>query len=216
MQLEKKMIGFPEEKKKEIRQKLEHEEVQISKESRKKITTADFESLGIIGRGAFGEVRLVRRKPTSKKDDKGSNKIYAMKSMKKEMMVVKNQVGHVKAERDVLATADESNKWLTVLHYSFTDETHLYMVMEYLAGGDLMSLLMKEDTFSEEITKFFMAEAAHAISSVHAVSTYVYLYTGVMHQNQYFKGQPRFNSCFSHSLSFINHAAWIHSSGYKT
>lgn len=169
MQLEKKMIGFPEEKKKEIRQKLEHEEVQISKESRKKITTADFESLGIIGRGAFGEVRLVRRKPTSKKDDKGSNKIYAMKSMKKEMMVVKNQVGHVKAERDVLATADESNKWLTVLHYSFTDETHLYMVMEYLAGGDLMSLLMKEDTFSEEITKFFMAEAAHAISSVHAL-----------------------------------------------
>lgn len=165
------MIGFPEEKKKEIRQKLEHEEVQISKESRKKVTTADFESLGVIGRGAFGEVRLVRRKPTNKKDDKGDNKIYALKSMKKEMMVVKNQVGHVKAERDVLATADESNKWLTVLHYSFTDESHLYMVMEYLAGGDLMSLLMKEDTFSEEVTKFFMAEAAHAISSVHAVSS---------------------------------------------
>ena len=86
-------------------------------------------------------------------------------------MVVKNQVGHVKAERDVLATADESNKWLTLLHYSFTDESHLYMVMEYMPGGDLMSLLMKEDTFSEEVTKFFMAEAAHAISSVHAVSS---------------------------------------------
>jgi serine/threonine kinase 38 len=170
MQLEKKMSGLPEEKKKEIRQNLEHQEVQISKETRKKVTTADFENLGIIGRGAFGEVRLVRRKSTNKNGDNGDNKIYALKSMKKEMMVVKNQVGHVKAERDVLATADENNKWLTVLHYSFTDETHLYMVMEYLAGGDLMSLLMKEDTFSEEITKFFMAEAAHAISSVHAVS----------------------------------------------
>jgi serine/threonine kinase 38 len=169
MQLEKKMIGLPEEKKKEIRQKLEHEENQISKESRKKVTTADFESLAVIGRGAFGEVRLVRRK--QKGDDKtnSDSKIYALKSMKKEMMVVKNQVGHVKAERDVLATADESNKWLTVLHYSFTDETHLYMIMEYLGGGDLMSLLMKEDTFSEEVTKFFMAEAAHAISSVHAL-----------------------------------------------
>jgi serine/threonine kinase 38 len=172
MQLEKKMIGLPEEKKKEIRQKLEHEENQISKESRKKVTTADFESLAVIGRGAFGEVRLVRRK--QKGDDKtnSDSKIYALKSMKKEMMVVKNQVGHVKAERDVLATADESNKWLTVLHYSFTDETHLYMIMEYLGGGDLMSLLMKEDTFSEEVTKFFMAEAAHAISSVHAVSAH--------------------------------------------
>ena len=144
MQLEKKMIGLPEDRKKEIRQKLEHEEVQISKESRKKVTTADFESLAVIGRGAFGEVRLVRRKPSGGSSQ--DNKIYALKSMKKEMMVVKNQVGHVKAERDVLATADESNKWLTVLHYSFTDETHLYMVMEYLAGGDLMSLLMKEDT----------------------------------------------------------------------
>lgn len=167
MQLEKKMIGLPEDRKKEIRQKLEHEEVQISKESRKKVTTADFESLAVIGRGAFGEVRLVRRKPSGGSSQ--DNKIYALKSMKKEMMVVKNQVGHVKAERDVLATADESNKWLTVLHYSFTDETHLYMVMEYLAGGDLMSLLMKEDTFSEEVTKFYMAEAAHAISSVHAL-----------------------------------------------
>jgi serine/threonine protein kinase len=89
--------------------------------------------------------------------------------MKKEMMVLKNQVGHVKAERDVLATADDNNRWITVLHYSFQDETHLYMVMEFLPGGDLMSLLMKEDTFNEEVTKFFMAEAAHAISSVHAL-----------------------------------------------
>jgi serine/threonine kinase 38 len=178
MQLEKKMMGLPEEKKKEIRQQLEHEEVQISKESRKKVTTADFESLAVIGRGAFGEVRLVRRKPNKKENGSTTvapydQKIYALKSMKKEMMVMKNQVGHVKAERDVLATADESNRWLTVLYYSFTDESHLYMVMEYLPGGDLMSLLMKEDTFSEEVTKFFMAEAAQAISSVHAVSDYV-------------------------------------------
>jgi serine/threonine protein kinase len=89
--------------------------------------------------------------------------------MKKEMMVLKNQVGHVKAERDALAKADEENPWLTVLNYSFTDDSHLYMVMEFLPGGDLMSLLMKEDTFSEPVTRFFMAEAAHAISAVHAL-----------------------------------------------
>lgn len=245
MQLEKKMIGLPEEQKKVLRQDLEYEEVQVSKESRKKVTTADFESLAVIGRGAFGEVRLVRRKPTPNQHpsmhamnvnghghglghppnnngyghpppppppspypphgyphanghphphhpmshphphphshphhapppppplyNANSNRIYALKSMKKEMMVVKNQVGHVKAEREVLATADDNNRWLTVLHYSFTDESHLYMVMEFMPGGDLMSLLMKEDTFSEETTMFFMAEAAHAISSVHAL-----------------------------------------------
>jgi len=170
MQLEKKMIGLPEDRKMHFRQHLEHEETQISKESRKKITTADFESLNVIGRGAFGEVRLVRRKPSnSQKNEPSNNKIYALKSMKKEMMVIKNQVGHVKAERDVLASADDNNRWLTVLHYSFQDETYLYMVMEFMPGGDLMSLLMKEDTFSEDTTKFLMAEAAHAISSVHAL-----------------------------------------------
>jgi serine/threonine kinase 38 len=172
MQLEKKMLGLPEDRKKVLREHLEYEETQISKESRKKVTPSDFESLAVIGRGAFGEVRLVRRKPPANKaahNDPEANRIYALKSMKKEMMVIKNQVGHVKAERDVLASADDNNRWLTVLHYSFTDETHLYMVMEYMPGGDLMSLLMKEDTFSESATRFFMAEAAHAISSVHAL-----------------------------------------------
>jgi serine/threonine kinase 38 len=168
MQLERNMIGMPEEKKLTLRNALEQEEINIQKECRKPITTSDFESLAIIGRGAFGEVRLVRRK-TKDKMDPSYGQIFALKSMKKEMMVVKNQVGHVKAERDVLAKADENNRWLTVLSFSFTDESHLYMVMEYMPGGDLMSLLMKEDTFSEHVTRFFMAEAAFAISSVHAL-----------------------------------------------
>merc|ERR1719215_2441811 len=89
--------------------------------------------------------------------------------MTKQQMVMKNQVGHVKAERDVLAEADLNNAWLTVLSNSFQDAQTLYMVMEFLPGGDLMSLLMKEDTFNENVTRFFMAEAAQAISSVHAL-----------------------------------------------
>merc|ERR1712151_108811 len=167
MQLERRMVGLPEDKKQNLRRVLEHEEMLIQKENRKKISTSDFESLTVIGRGAFGEVRLVRRK--SKRDDPDSCEIFALKSMKKEMMVIKNQVGHVRAERDALAKASENNRWLTVLHCSFFDETHLYMVMEYLPGGDLMSLLIKEDTFSERVTMFIMAEAAQAISSVHAL-----------------------------------------------
>jgi serine/threonine kinase 38 len=84
-------------------------------------------------------------------------------------MILKNQVNHVKSERDALAKADDGNRWLTALHCSFFDETHIYMAMEFIPGGDLMSLLIKEDTFSEEVTQFFMAEAASAISSVHAL-----------------------------------------------
>jgi len=165
MQLERQMIGLAEEKKQQLRHHLEHEEMLVQKESRKKVTTADFESLEVIGRGAFGEVRLVRSKP--KRDE--PVQIYALKSMKKEMMILKNQVGHVRAEREALSKATSDNKWLTALYYSFVDESHLYMVMEFLPGGDLMSLLIKEDTFSESVTRFFMAEAAHAISSVHAL-----------------------------------------------
>jgi len=168
MHLETQMAkaNLSNDEKKARRKELEKEETRVQKESRRNVTTADFESLTVIGRGAFGEVRLVRRKPGNSRGETG---VYALKSMKKEMMVMKNQVGHVRAERDALAAADDENRWLTLLHYSFHDEANLYMVMEFLPGGDLMSLLMKEDTFSEEATRFFMAEAAHAISCVHAL-----------------------------------------------
>jgi len=166
MELERSLVGKPEEEKRVYRQFLEHEEALISKELRRPITRADFESLAVIGRGAFGEVRLVRKKSTSQVHD---DRIYALKAMKKEMMVVKNQVGHVKAEREVLSTADDNDKWLTALHYSFQDDSNLYMVMDFMPGGDLMSLLMREDTFSEEVTMFYMAEAAQAIASVHSL-----------------------------------------------
>lgn len=127
----------------------------------KKLCRDDFESLAIIGRGAFGEVRLVRMKDHSTKE------IYAMKSMLKENMIIKNQVSHIRAERDILTESE--NHWIVTLFYSFQDTQNLYMIMEYLPGGDLMGLLIKKDTFTEEETKFYVAEIALAISSVHAL-----------------------------------------------
>ena len=76
---------------------------------RKKITVRDFEPLSIIGRGAFGEVRICRVKATGE--------VVAMKKMKKSEMVYKNQVAHVKAEREVLVKA--KNPWIVDLKYSF-------------------------------------------------------------------------------------------------
>ena len=63
---------------------------------------------------------------------------------------------HIRAERDVLAHA-KYNHWIVELKYSFQDEKYLYLVMEYLAGGDLMTLLMKKDILSEEEARFYIA-----------------------------------------------------------
>lgn len=111
----------------------------------------------MIGKGAFGEVRLVR--------EKSNGEIYALKIMLKESMRKKNQVDHVKAERDVLAAS--STQWVVGLAYSFQDEKYLYLVMDYCVGGDVMSLLIHEDIFSEETTKFYISETILALEYVH-------------------------------------------------
>ena len=79
------------------------------------------------------QVRLVQKIDTGH--------IYAMKIMRKVDMLEKEQVAHVRAERDVLAEAD--NPWVVKMFYSFQDSTNLYLIMEYLPGGDMMTLLMK-------------------------------------------------------------------------
>lgn len=152
-------MRLTERKKEQYRQELRSQELQSMRHQRKRLSVQDFQPLAIIGRGAFGEVRLVRKKD--------SGEVFALKSLVKSAMVMKNQVGHVKAERDILASADNDNEWLTTLHYSFQDDHMLYMVMEYLPGGDLMGLLIKEDTLSEATTRFYAAEMILAIESVH-------------------------------------------------
>ena len=72
-------------------------------------------------------------------------------------MEKKNQIAHVRAEKNILASAQ--NPWIVELKCSFQDDKYLYLVMEYLAGGDLMTLLMKKDILSEDEAKFYMAEA---------------------------------------------------------
>lgn len=99
----------------------------------RRLKTSDFEPLAIIGRGAFGVVRLVQMR------NRFSREVYAMKSMLKQAMILKNQVGHVRAERDILTESE--NPWIVTLHYSFQDERNLYMVMEYLPGECNISFL---------------------------------------------------------------------------
>jgi serine/threonine kinase 38 len=161
-QLEKTMetMKLSDEVKRALQAKLQQEESALALQSRKKMSLNDFDPLKIIGRGAFGEVRLCR-----KKDDK---QVYAMKIMKKSEMIKKNQVAHIRAERDILSLCD--NPWVVKLMYSFQDEKNLYLVMEFLPGGDLMTILMKYDILTEEQTRFYIAETACAIVSVHALN----------------------------------------------
>merc|ERR1719419_938423 len=127
------------------------------RKKKKKVTVEHFKTVKIIGRGAFGEVRVVKKK--------NDNAVYAMKTMLKKEMIDKNQIAHIKAERDLLSVAD--NPWLVRLLYSFQDDKYLYLVMEYCGGGDLMTILMREDILTETQTRFYMSELACAINSVH-------------------------------------------------
>lgn len=126
---------------------------------RKRYSKDDFRPLAVIGKGAFGEVRIVQLKETGQ--------VFAMKSLVKDSMIKKNQVAHVLAERDALALS--CNPWVVQLHFSFQDDDHLYLVMDFLPGGDLMTLLIKEDVLPEAAVKFYAAEAVMAIHSVHAL-----------------------------------------------
>lgn len=71
----------------------------------------------------------------------------------------------MKAERDILAEAD--NEWVVRLYYSFQDRESLYFVMDYIPGGDMMSLLIRMGVFPEGLACFYVAELTLAIESVH-------------------------------------------------
>lgn len=76
-----------------------------------------------------------------------------------------NKLAHVKAERDVLAESD--SPWVVQLYFSFQDAQFLYLIMEFLPGGDLMTMLIKYDIFSEPVTRFYIAECVLAIEAIH-------------------------------------------------
>ncbi|KAK9762184.1 Serine/threonine-protein kinase [Basidiobolus ranarum] len=146
-----------EERKQRQLQNLGKKEANFLRLKRMRLGVEDFITLKVIGKGAFGEVRLVQ------KIDTGI--IYAMKTLRKAEMFKKDQLAHVRAERDVLAESD--SQWVVQLYYSFQDAQYLYLIMEFLPGGDLMTMLIKYDIFSDEVTKFYMAECVLAIETVH-------------------------------------------------
>ncbi|CAO3630653.1 unnamed protein product [Cunninghamella blakesleeana] len=157
--LEQKLLtehGSDEKKQRQL-QALGRKESQFLRLRRTRLGLDDFVTVKVIGKGAFGEVRLVQSGDTGK--------IYAMKTLKKSEMLKKDQLAHVKAERDVLAESD--SPWVVQLYFSFQDAQYLYLIMEFLPGGDLMTMLIKYDTFSEPVTRFYIAEIVLALETIH-------------------------------------------------
>ncbi|XP_028907659.1 citron Rho-interacting kinase isoform X3 [Ornithorhynchus anatinus] len=118
----------------------------------------DFEVKSLVGRGHFAEVQVVREKATGD--------VYAMKVMNKKSLLAQEQVLFFEEERSILSRS--SSPWIPQLQYAFQDKENLYLVMEYLPGGDLFSLLNRyDDQIDENMVQFYLAELVLAIHSVH-------------------------------------------------
>ena len=150
-------LDISEEQKDKIKQEIYNQEVTKYRKKREKQSIRDYESISIIGRGAFGEVHVCREKKTGQ--------IVAVKKIRKDVLVIKNQVIHVRNEQ--LFMSRVKSPWIVELKASFQEDDYLYLIMEYLPGGDFMNLLIKKDILSEEDARFYTAELILAIESIH-------------------------------------------------
>ncbi|KAI0013392.1 kinase-like domain-containing protein [Xylariaceae sp. FL0662B] len=131
----------------------------------------NYEVLKILGKGSFGVVRLVREKanPVDQgHDGYRRKKVYAMKVIRKSTMLRTSQEGHLRAERDFLV-ASEGAKWIVPLIASFQDAANLYLVMDYMPGGDFLGLLIRENILSEPVAKFYVAEMILCVEEAHSL-----------------------------------------------
>mmetsp|Transcript_38666 Transcript_38666/g.110298 ORF Transcript_38666/g.110298 Transcript_38666/m.110298 type:complete len:1371 (+) Transcript_38666:67-4179(+) len=151
------VMALSPEQKRQVTQKFHMQQDEYLRETRKQVTISDFTFLDVIGAGGFGIVRLCQKNDTGE--------VFAIKQMRKGDMVHRNHVRHIRAEKDALCNAQAD--WVIGLHYTFQDDTFLYMVMDYLPGGDLMTHLQRKDTFTEPETRFYIAELVEAVDYIH-------------------------------------------------
>ncbi|XP_061882331.1 ribosomal protein S6 kinase alpha-2 isoform X1 [Entelurus aequoreus] len=126
-----------------------------------KADPSQFQLLKVLGQGSYGKVFLVRK---IRGVDRGQ--LYAMKVLKKATLKVTDRV-RSKMERDILA--EVNHPFIVKLHYAFQTEGKLYLILDFLRGGDLFTRLSKEVMFTEEDVKFYLAELALALDHLHSL-----------------------------------------------
>ena len=150
-------LNISQSQKEQIKKEIHSQESAKYRKLREKQSIRDYTSLAIIGRGAFGEVHVCREKKTGQ--------IVAVKKIRKDVLKIKNQVIHVRNEQ--LFMSKVKSPWIVELKASFQEDDYLYLVMEYLPGGDFMNLLIKKDILTEDEAKFYTAELILAIENIH-------------------------------------------------
>ena len=125
-----------------------------------KVAIEDFELLRVLGRGSFGKVMLVKKK------DDANNTLYAMKTLRKQQLVKRNQLDHAETEKYVLQQIH--NPFLVHLYYAFQTMDKLYMVIDYMGGGELFYWLKKDKKFSENRCRLYAAELSLALDALHS------------------------------------------------
>ncbi|MCI4394142.1 hypothetical protein PGIGA_G00165560 [Pangasianodon gigas] len=133
----------------------------LVKEGSEKAEPRDFELCKVLGQGSFGKVFLVR-----KITEPDAGQLYAMKVLKKATLKVRDRV-RTKMERDILV--EVNHPFIVRLHYAFQTEGKLYLILDFLRGGDLFTRLSKEVMFTEDDVKFYLAELALALDHLHGL-----------------------------------------------
>ncbi|KAG8137293.1 hypothetical protein E2320_004545 [Naja naja] len=131
------------------------------KEGHEKADSSHFELLKVLGQGSFGKVFLVKKISGS-----DAKQLYAMKVLKKATLKVRDRV-RTKMERDILV--EVNHPFIVKLHYAFQTEGKLYLILDFLRGGDLFTRLSKEVMFTEDDVKFYLAELALALDHLHSL-----------------------------------------------
>ena len=128
-----------------------------SKDFKSKITLDDFQTVKVLGTGAFGKVSLVYNEELKR--------YFAMKALKKEYIKKSQQTKHTKEERKILETIDYP--FISKLYYAFQTKKSLYMITEFMAGGEMFHHLHDCGHFDENRTRFYIAELILAIDHLH-------------------------------------------------
>ncbi|SCM26936.1 rac-beta serine/threonine protein kinase, putative [Plasmodium chabaudi chabaudi] len=134
--------------------------IPLSDKKKRRVKPECFNFLKVIGKGSYGKVLLVKHVQ--------SNKLYAMKILRKENIISKNQLEHTKVEKNILKSV--SHPFIVKMYYAFQTSKKLYFILEYCPGGELFFHLSKLNKFTEEIARFYISEIIITLQYLHKLS----------------------------------------------